>query len=69
MGGRESVVHLDDLILRRTILALSGGIGRAVLEEVAGALAPVLGWSGEETEREVERTADLLIRTHGVALP
>jgi glycerol-3-phosphate dehydrogenase len=69
MGGRESVVHLDDLILRRTILALSGRISRAVLEEVAGALAPVLGWSGEETEHEVERTADLLVRTHGVALP
>ena len=68
MGRQESVVHLDDLILRRTILALSGGISRAVLEEVAGALAPVLGWSGEETEREVERTADLLVRTHGVAM-
>jgi len=62
----ERVVHLDDLILRRTLMALLGQVTRPLLEELAAILSPVLGWSPGEAAAEVERSAQLLQKVHGV---
>jgi glycerol-3-phosphate dehydrogenase len=62
----ERVVHLDDLILRRTLMALLGEVNGPLLEELAAIVAPVLGWSKQEAAAEVERTIQLLEKAHGV---
>ena len=65
MAEREKVVHLDDLILRRTMMALMGELSCELLAEV---LASVLGWQRERTRQEIERTLKLLEQVHGVKL-
>jgi glycerol-3-phosphate dehydrogenase len=66
MAAQECIVHLDDLILRRTIMALLGQLSLELLEELAVVLAPVLEWSQERTQQEVARTVKLLREVHGV---
>jgi glycerol-3-phosphate dehydrogenase len=68
MASQESIVHLDDLILRRTIMALLGQLSLDLLEELAVVLAPVLEWSQERTRQEIERAVGLLTTVHGVRL-
>ncbi|MFD4960662.1 glycerol-3-phosphate dehydrogenase/oxidase [Microbacterium sp. NPDC058389] len=55
LATAESVVHLDDLLLRRTSLAFTGGATREAAAEVAAAVAPDLGWDPARTAAEVER--------------
>ena len=52
----ESVVHLDDLLLRRVRLGhlLPDGAS-ALREELEGALRPLLGWSAQRWEKEWDR--------------
>lgn len=64
----ERVVHLDDVILRRTLMAMLGEVSLALLEELATIISPVLKWSQQQTEAEVERTVQLLLTVHGVTL-
>ena len=68
LAATESVVHLVDLLLRRTSIAFVGGVTAPLLEELADVLAPVLGWDGIRRATEVERAAELLRETHGVDL-
>jgi len=56
MALHERVVHLDDLILRRTLMALLGQVNGPLLEELAAVVSPVLGWSPKDAAAEVERT-------------
>jgi len=62
----ERVVHLDDLILRRTLMALLGEVNGPLLEELAAIVAPVLEWSEQDAAAEVERTIQRLEQVHGV---
>lgn len=55
LAEHEDVVHLDDVLLRRTSIAFTGGATRGAAEEVAAAIAPVLGWDGARVAAEVER--------------
>ncbi|HEX8990643.1 MAG TPA: glycerol-3-phosphate dehydrogenase C-terminal domain-containing protein, partial [Anaerolineales bacterium] len=64
----EKVVHLDDLLLRRSMLAMLGRLTRPALEEIAGALAESLDWSPPQQKDEVARTLDILRDKHGVEL-
>ena len=66
MALNERVVHLDDLVLRRTLMGLLGEVDWALLEELAAIVAPVLEWSPQAAATEVERTAQLLREVHGV---
>jgi glycerol-3-phosphate dehydrogenase len=68
LASQERIVHLDDLILRRTIMALLGQLSLALLEELARVLASELGWSQERTHEEVARSVKLLTEVHGVRL-
>ena len=65
MARYERVVHLDDLILRRTLMGLLGEVNGPLLEELAGIVAPVLGWSKQDAAADVERTIQLLEKAHG----
>jgi glycerol-3-phosphate dehydrogenase len=64
----ERVVHLDDLIMRRTLMGLLGEVNRPLLEELATIVAPVLQWPREKAAAEIERTVQLLEKVHGMML-
>jgi glycerol-3-phosphate dehydrogenase len=55
VAAAESVVHLDDMLLRRTSLAFTGGASPEVADEVAAAVAPTLGWDAARVAGEIER--------------
>ncbi|MHB1683892.1 MAG: glycerol-3-phosphate dehydrogenase/oxidase [Bacilli bacterium] len=64
-AGHEDVVHLDDLLLRRTrlgLLAKQGGI--PLLARLRPAIQPELGWSDAEWRREAERYRDLWLAAY-----
>ncbi len=60
----EDVLHLDDLILRRTVLAKLGKITPESLEEVAEICASALGWSADEKAAEIERYQGIMLKDH-----
>ncbi len=65
----ERVMHLDDLVLRRTPIALLGELTSELLEELAAIVAEARRWSKEETDREISRTVEILHDRFGVRLP
>ena len=68
MAEREKILHLDDLVLRRTLLAYLGHVTRPLLEELAEALGESLGWDEAQKKAEVLRTAEILADRHAVRL-
>jgi glycerol-3-phosphate dehydrogenase len=64
----ERVVHLEDLIMRRTLMGLLGEVNRPLLEELAAIVASVLQWPAEKTAAEIERTVQLFRKVHAVIL-
>jgi glycerol-3-phosphate dehydrogenase len=68
MARHERVVHLDDLVLRRTLMGLLGEVDLPLLEELAAIASPVLQWSRQDAAAEVERTIRILEEVHGVIL-
>ncbi len=55
LTATEQVVHLADVLLRRTSIAFRGDATREVAVEIAEAIAPVLGWDGGKVAAETER--------------
>lgn len=55
LARSEDVVHLDDLLMRRTSLAFIGGVTAEAAAEIAAAIAPVLGWDAARIEAEAVR--------------
>jgi glycerol-3-phosphate dehydrogenase len=64
----ESVVHISDLLLRRTSLAFTGDVSVELLEELAEIAAGVLGWTQERRADEIRHATALLASAHGVRL-
>ena len=55
LARTEDVVHLEDVLMRRTSLAFQGLATRAAAAEIARAIAPVLGWDDARVEAETAR--------------
>jgi len=68
MAEREKIVHLDDLVLRRTLLAYLGQLTRPLVVELSIALGDCLGWDPVQKKAEVVRTLEILANKHGVHL-
>jgi len=66
LAATEQVVHLDDLLLRRTSIAFVGGLSDERVRAAARAVAPVLGWDDAAVAAEVERTIELLRNAHRI---
>ena len=64
----EDTLHLDDLILRRTMLGKLGRVTKAGLHEIAQICRETLGWSDREMQQEIERFADILRDKHKMDL-
>jgi len=68
IAQHEKVCHLDDFLLRRSMLAMLGRVNGEMIEELAKALANALGWDEERKSAEVARTLLLLTDRHGVRI-
>ena len=68
LAEKEKVVRLDDLILRRSLMAFLGYLNRPLIDELADILARDLGWSDGHKHTEIERTLEILQDRHGVNL-
>jgi glycerol-3-phosphate dehydrogenase len=66
MAKRDKIVHLDDLLLRRTLLAYLGQLTLPLVQQLAGWLGEALGWDAKEREHEVTRSLAILADRHGV---
>jgi glycerol-3-phosphate dehydrogenase len=62
----EKVCHLDDLLLRRTMLAMLGRLTKECIEELADVLGNSLSWDDEQKKAEAARALRLLADRHGV---
>ena len=65
----EDVVHLIDVILRRTNIAFRGGVTGPLLHEIGAVLANSLGWSPADLDREIAASVEYLRINHGVTVP
>jgi glycerol-3-phosphate dehydrogenase len=75
IAQQEMVMHLDDFLQRRSLIALLGYVtlNPGLLDEVAGVIGTALGWdaagmNSARTADEIQRTTDLLREKHGVDL-
>jgi glycerol-3-phosphate dehydrogenase len=63
----EAVEHLDDLLLRRTTLAVSGRLSFDIVEAALEVLAAERGWDERAKAAERQRFLTLLAERHGVS--
>ena len=60
----EYVVHVDDLVLRRTTIAIKGELTNELLQELVTIQAEYLGWLPGEKVAETERVLNILSQKH-----
>jgi glycerol-3-phosphate dehydrogenase len=68
LGQYEKIIHLDDMLLRRSMLAMLGRLTRESVEEIANSLGEALNWSNEQVRTEVLRTLEILKNRHTLSL-
>jgi glycerol-3-phosphate dehydrogenase len=64
----EQVVHLDDLLLRRTLIGMLGETSLGLVAEIAIIAEQVLGWDHERVGAEIARTQKLFLERHQIKL-
>jgi len=64
----EKVIHLDDLLLRRSNIAKSGLLNGRIIVEIAEIIGTELMWSKDQLDSEISRTYEILKEFHGVVL-
>ena len=64
----EKIVHLDDFVLRRSMLAMLGRLTREMVDELADVFGNALGWNAGQKAAEVARTLSILADRHGIRL-
>ncbi len=64
----ERVAHLDDLVLRRTAIALLGELSRELLDELLALMARVHEWPQEQSAAERSRVVAILRERHRIDL-
>ena len=64
ISAQEKVVHLDDVLLRRSMLAMLGRVTREAMIEIADVLAGPLMWDARRKEFEIARTLGILKDRH-----
>ncbi|KNC11822.1 glycerol-3-phosphate dehydrogenase [Pantoea sp. RIT-PI-b] len=62
----EQVCQLEDLLVRRTSLAICGELNALLVQEIAQLMATTLGWSDTERAQQLQRGCDNLARLHGL---
>lgn len=62
----EQVCQLEDLLVRRTSLAICGELSAPLVQEIAEIMAATLGWSDSERAQQLQRGCANLARLHGI---
>ncbi|MFK0333589.1 glycerol-3-phosphate dehydrogenase/oxidase [Rhizobium sp. NPDC090275] len=65
IARKEFVVHLSDIVLRRTTIAIEGALTMAGLRDMAKVTAKALGWDTARTEKEIDDVVTTLSDFHG----
>lgn len=68
IARNERVVHLADIVMRRTTLAITGALTARGLDAVAAVTATALGWDAARTDREVAAATTELTGRHRLKL-
>lgn len=68
IADNEFVVHVTDVLLRRTTMAFDGRVNAAVIAEMGRVLGTILGWSDARISEEVTTASTILAVEHGVRL-
>ena len=68
LACHEKVERLEDLLLRRTLLAMRGYATQSAVQEVAEIAAAALGWSDARKDAEIQRTLATLREKHGAKI-
>ena len=63
---QEDVNHLDDLILRRTMIAKLGKLTPESLDELGEIAGKALGWEEERVQEEIKRAIQVLQKKHKI---
>ncbi|MEM9427314.1 MAG: glycerol-3-phosphate dehydrogenase/oxidase [Pseudomonadota bacterium] len=66
--AHEHVVHLIDIVIRRTQLAVIGALNKAALAEIASIAGKVLDWDATRISNEISMTRRILAERHHVTL-
>lgn len=69
LAQHEKVLHLDDLVLRRTLLGFLGELTGELLEEVATVVGDALGWSATQRADEIQRVRTIFVEQHRTHIP
>lgn len=64
----EKVCRLDDVVMRRTTLAITGSLSRAGLEQIADITGGVLDWDRDRRNREIDSALTLLSGRHRMTI-
>ena len=62
----ENVCHLDDVVIRRTSIAIKGECTKELIREISSIAKIIFGWSDEVTLLEADRCREVLKNKHGV---
>ncbi|MEZ5933067.1 MAG: glycerol-3-phosphate dehydrogenase/oxidase [Alphaproteobacteria bacterium] len=68
IARNEQVVHLDDIVMRRTTLAITGSLSAGDLETIADIAATALGWDDRRRAKERDMTRHRLGERHRMRL-
>lgn len=50
----ECILHLSDLVRRRSVITFLGHATESVLQELSGIMAPILGWDESQRKHEID---------------
>ncbi len=62
----EDVVHIDDFVLRRSMVGKLGRLTPEGLEEIGTVMAQALDWDGAQRSKEINRVIDILKTRHRI---
>ncbi len=65
LAEHEKIMHLDDLIIRRSMLGILGRVDGPTLDAIGVAVGAVLGWSDDERQHEITCARECLVQQHG----
>lgn len=68
IAKNEKIVHLDDLLLRRTTIGWLAQINHKNIEKIAATAGSAIGWSNAEIKNEIKHTKDIFEKNHSVTL-
>lgn len=66
IARNEHVEHLQDILLRRTALAITGNLTEALCRQICKITAQALGWNAAREAAELDALRKVLSKRHGV---